>query len=98
MVCEIKNYYFYFPIKSIMYKSFFFSYLFLAVNHDPEFRPKITTMFEILSNCFEFFEDPSHTPLQDKKYVLPKHVPKLPDFESFNYMTLAEAAKQHRKV
>jgi TPR repeat protein len=70
--------------------------LYLAVNQDPEFRPKVTTMLEILSNCFESFENPSHTPLQDKKYV-PKHVPKLPDFESFNYMTLAEAAKQHLK-
>ncbi|RGB40070.1 kinase-like domain-containing protein [Rhizophagus diaphanus] len=69
-----------------------------AVNHDPEFRPKITTMFEILSNCFKSFENSSHMPLQDKKNVLPKHVPKLPDFESFNYMTLSEAAKQHKKV
>ncbi|UZO15572.1 uncharacterized protein OCT59_006990 [Rhizophagus irregularis] len=69
-----------------------------AVNHDPEFRPKITTMFEILSNCFKSFENSSHMPLQDKKNVLPKHVPKLPDFESFNYMTLAEAAKQHKRV
>ncbi|POG80837.1 kinase-like domain-containing protein, partial [Rhizophagus irregularis DAOM 181602=DAOM 197198] len=54
-----------------------------AVNHDPEFRPKITTMFEILSNCFKSFENSSNMPLQDKKNVLPKHVPKLPDFESF---------------
>ncbi|CAB4414886.1 unnamed protein product [Rhizophagus irregularis] len=69
-----------------------------AVNHDPEFRPKITTMFEILSNCFKSFENSSHIPLQDKKNVLPKHVPKLPDFGSFNYMTLAEAAKQHKRV
>ncbi|PKB96424.1 HCP-like protein [Rhizophagus irregularis] len=69
-----------------------------AINHDPEFRPKLTTMLEILNNCFESFETPSHTPLQDKKNVLPKHVPKLPDFESFNYMTLAEAAKQHKMV
>jgi TPR repeat protein len=52
-------------------------------------------MFETLSNCFE---SSSYTPLQDKKYASPKHVPKLPDFESFNYMTLAEAAKQHKKV
>ncbi|CAB4488077.1 unnamed protein product [Rhizophagus irregularis] len=69
-----------------------------AVNHDPEFRPKITTMFEILSNCFKSFENSSNMPLQDKKNVLPKHVPKLLDFESFNYMTLAEAAKQHKRV
>ncbi|GBC04288.1 hypothetical protein RclHR1_00560015 [Rhizophagus clarus] len=69
-----------------------------AVNHDPEFRPKISTMFEILSKCLETFENPSHTPLQDRKHVLTKNVPKLPDFESFNYMTLAEAAKQHKKL
>ncbi|GBC04293.1 hypothetical protein RclHR1_00560020 [Rhizophagus clarus] len=69
-----------------------------AVNHDPEFRPKISTMFEVLNKCLETFENPSHTPLQDRKHVLTKNVPKLPDFESFNYMTLAEAAKQHKKL
>ncbi|GBB83350.1 hypothetical protein RclHR1_10080003 [Rhizophagus clarus] len=69
-----------------------------AVNHDPEFRPKISTMFEILNKCLEAFKTHSHTPLQDRKHVLTKNVPKLPDFESFNYMTLAEAAKQHKKL
>ena len=64
---------------------FIFTCLFLAVNHDPEFRPKITTMFEVLNNCFESIEKP-----------LPKHTIKLPDFESFKYMTLAEAEKQNK--
>ncbi|GBB83353.1 hypothetical protein RclHR1_10080006, partial [Rhizophagus clarus] len=50
-----------------------------AINHDPEFRQKISTMFEILSKCLETFENPSHTSLQDRKHVLTKHVPKLPD-------------------
>ncbi|POG80827.1 hypothetical protein GLOIN_2v1512908 [Rhizophagus irregularis DAOM 181602=DAOM 197198] len=33
-----------------------------AVNHVPEFRPKFTTMLEILSNCLESIERSPHTP------------------------------------
>ncbi|CAB4412571.1 unnamed protein product [Rhizophagus irregularis] len=32
-----------------------------AVNHDPESRPNVTTMFEVLCDCFESFERPPHT-------------------------------------
>jgi len=31
---------------------FFFVYL-LAVCHDPDFRPKISTVFNVLCNCFK---------------------------------------------
>ncbi|PKK63351.1 hypothetical protein RhiirC2_789029, partial [Rhizophagus irregularis] len=61
-----------------------------AVHHDPDFRPKITKMFEVLNNCF-------------KKYsqFRPKRADNidayaLPDLESFKYMTLTDAAMQHR--
>jgi hypothetical protein len=37
-----------------------FPSFYLAVDHDPESRPKLTTMFIVLSNCFESFL--SHTP------------------------------------
>ncbi|RIA86220.1 kinase-like domain-containing protein, partial [Glomus cerebriforme] len=34
-----------------------------AVNHDPELRPEITKIVEVLSDCFESFEKSSHTTL-----------------------------------
>jgi hypothetical protein len=32
---------------------FFFYFIFIAINHDPELRPKITEILEVLNNCFE---------------------------------------------
>uniref|UniRef100_U9U394 Protein kinase domain-containing protein n=1 Tax=Rhizophagus irregularis (strain DAOM 181602 / DAOM 197198 / MUCL 43194) TaxID=747089 RepID=U9U394_RHIID len=81
-----------------------------AVRHDPTFRPKITKMFEVLRNCVKkYSQDPSgfcnltlnrkpSTPkrafsIDQDAYALPIN---LPDFESFKYMTLADAAKQHK--
>ncbi|CAB5215428.1 unnamed protein product [Rhizophagus irregularis] len=91
-----------------------------AVQHDPDFRPKITKMFEVLRNCVEDYSE-RHSLLRDspssssselnRKPSTPKPISKraysidqeaytlpidLPDFESFKYMTLADAAKQHR--
>ncbi|RIA91629.1 hypothetical protein C1645_110499 [Glomus cerebriforme] len=82
-----------------------------AVNHDPEFRPKISKMFEVLSNCFERSSS-SYNSLHNQNITSPKHASKirqneyniplsdetLPNFESFKYMTLAEAQKQHRII
>ncbi|RIA93450.1 hypothetical protein C1645_762521 [Glomus cerebriforme] len=91
-----------------------------AVNHDPEFRPKVTDMFEVLSKCFEELERPKPTPSQSSdssksqnqpsttsrrtssfdqnECTIPQSDEKLPDFESFKYMTLAEAQKQHKMI
>ncbi|RIA91622.1 kinase-like domain-containing protein [Glomus cerebriforme] len=81
-----------------------------AVNHDPEFRPKITKMFEVLSNCFKRSLSSNYNNLHSQNSTSPKYASKihqneyniplsdekLPDFESFKYMTLAEAQKQHK--
>ncbi|CAB4433379.1 unnamed protein product [Rhizophagus irregularis] len=90
-----------------------------AVNHDPEFRPKITDTFEVLSRCFEEYERPSKSSSNSKSSQFqnitlssPDPIPSLEsiinqdeyaiktlsDYESFKYMTLAEAAKQHKMV
>ncbi|PKC76252.1 hypothetical protein RhiirA1_513262 [Rhizophagus irregularis] len=85
---------------------------FEAVHHDPDFRPKITKMFEVLRNCvkrYSLSQDPSSSNssspttlkfppkrafrIDQDAYALPIN---LPDFESFKYMTLADAAKQHK--
>ncbi|RGB38185.1 kinase-like domain-containing protein [Rhizophagus diaphanus] len=91
-----------------------------AVQHDPDFRPKITKMFEVLRNCVRDYSK-RHSLSQDssnssslrlnRKPSTPKPIPKraysidqdqyalpidLPDFESFKYMTLTDAAKQHK--
>ncbi|CAB4446654.1 unnamed protein product [Rhizophagus irregularis] len=90
-----------------------------AVHHDPEFRPKISNMFEVLRSCFKDY-CVSHSHSQDspsssssnisRKPFTPKSTQKrafsidqdayeflnLPDFESFEYMTLADAVKQHK--
>ncbi|UZO15506.1 uncharacterized protein OCT59_006926 [Rhizophagus irregularis] len=88
-----------------------------ATNHDPEFRPKLTDTFEVLSRCFEEYERPSKsssnsksTQFQNITLSSPDPIPSLEsiinqdeyaikslsDYESFKYMTLAEAAKQHK--
>ncbi|GBC09488.1 hypothetical protein RclHR1_08900002 [Rhizophagus clarus] len=79
-----------------------------AVNHDPEFRPKITETFEVLRRCLEKFL-PSKTNILIEESSEPIPSPEiinqdeyaitvLSDYESFKYMTLAEAAKQHKLV
>uniref|UniRef100_U9T555 HCP-like protein n=2 Tax=Rhizophagus irregularis TaxID=588596 RepID=U9T555_RHIID len=95
-----------------------------ATNHDPEFRPKITDTFEVLSRCFEEYERPpsksssnsKNSQYQNITLSSPEPIPNpepipspesiinqdeyaiktLSDYESFKYMTLAEAAKQHK--
>ena len=88
--------------------------MFLAVNPDPDFRPKLTVMVNDLGDCLkEFIKEFSSSTLSDSgnsypllnqncKSSKPKRTysidqdDKLPDLESFNYMSLAEAEKQHR--
>ena len=89
--------------------------IFLAVCQDPVFRPKITTMFEILNDCYKNFNTytPTNSGRPQNHKTRPKSLPKrqysmdqdiyvispnLPDFELFKYMTLTEAAKQHKIV
>ncbi|CAB4387764.1 unnamed protein product [Rhizophagus irregularis] len=81
-----------------------------AVRHDPTFRPKITRMFEVLRYCVKDYFSKGHPLSQDSSSssnsnlsgkTSTKPTPKraysidAPDFESFKYMTLADAAKQH---
>ncbi|PKY52266.1 kinase-like protein, partial [Rhizophagus irregularis] len=86
---------------------------FEAVCQDPDFRPKITKVFEILRRCvkkYSLSQDSSSfnsSSLSRKPSTL-KFISKqafsidqtppinLPDFESFKYMTLADAVKQHK--
>ncbi|RGB40251.1 kinase-like domain-containing protein [Rhizophagus diaphanus] len=90
-----------------------------AVHHDPEFRPKISKIFEVLRSCFKDYcvsyshsQDSSSSSSSNisNKPSTPKSTQKraysicqdayellnLPDFESFRYMTLADAMKQHK--
>ncbi|GES75769.1 kinase-like domain-containing protein [Rhizophagus clarus] len=87
-----------------------------AVHHDPDFRPKITKMFEVLNNCFKKLSQDASGSINSnpsRKGSMKKPPPKraysidqdtyaipinLPDFESFKYMTLTEAAKQHKMI
>ncbi|RIA83969.1 kinase-like domain-containing protein [Glomus cerebriforme] len=84
-----------------------------AINHDPEFRPNITKMFEVLSNCFERPKSASNSnsshnqnstspkcmlSINQNEYVISSNDEELPDFKSFKYMTLAEAQKQHKMI
>jgi hypothetical protein len=69
-------------------------------------------MFEVLNNCLEDSPSFSSSYLSRKPSTLkPKFIPKraysidahalpsnLPDFESFKYMTLTDAAKQHKMI
>ncbi|CAB4488123.1 unnamed protein product [Rhizophagus irregularis] len=85
-----------------------------AVRHDPDFRPKITKMFEVLRKCVKKYSlsqdsSSSNSSSLSRKPSTPKFIPKRafsidqdelsinsPDFESFKYMTLNDAAKQHK--
>ncbi|GBC37416.2 kinase-like domain-containing protein [Rhizophagus irregularis DAOM 181602=DAOM 197198] len=82
-----------------------------AVHHDPDFRPKITKMFEVLNNCYKKYSQVTSSssgpnPSENSRNSsMQKFRPKradnidaysLPDLESLNYMTLTDAAMQHR--
>ncbi|CAB4482496.1 unnamed protein product [Rhizophagus irregularis] len=82
-----------------------------AVHHDPDFRPKITKMFEVLNNCFKKYSqvtssssgpNPSENSRNNSmRKFRPNRaenidVYALPDLESFKYMTLSDAEKQHK--
>ncbi|CAI2169385.1 2835_t:CDS:2 [Funneliformis geosporum] len=89
-----------------------------AVNPDPDFRPKLSKMVNILGECNKEYVRLSLSDVSSSNFSQSK--PKLPtpkrtfsidndyefaikdenlqDFESFNYMTLAEAEKQHKMV
>ncbi|CAB4388336.1 unnamed protein product [Rhizophagus irregularis] len=83
---------------------------FEAVHQDPDFRPKITKMFEVLKNCVRLSQDTSSSnssslsknsstlkfPSKRASNIYQAPPINLPDFESFKYMTLADAAKQHK--
>src|SRR5437764_1919082 len=60
-------------------------------------------MLNILGNCFEELNSNSsqtkkYTPIPRRSYNYAYDTTDLPDFESFGYMTLTEAAKQHKIV
>ncbi|PKY39532.1 kinase-like protein [Rhizophagus irregularis] len=82
-----------------------------AVHHDPDFRPKITKMFEVLNNCFKKYSQVTSNSSgpnlsgNSRNNSMQKSRPKradnidacvLPDLESFGYMTLTDATKQER--
>ncbi|CAB4387765.1 unnamed protein product [Rhizophagus irregularis] len=82
-----------------------------AVDQDPDFRPKVTKMFEVLNNCFKEYSQVTSSSSNlnlsgnSRNNTTQKSRPKradsidalaLPDFESFKYMTLTDAAKQHK--
>ncbi|PKY27792.1 kinase-like protein [Rhizophagus irregularis] len=82
-----------------------------AVHHDPDFRPKITKMFEVLNNCFKKYSQVTSSSSgpnlseNSRNNSMQKSHPKradnidsyaLPDLESFKYMTLTDAVKQHK--
>ncbi|UZO01376.1 uncharacterized protein OCT59_012477 [Rhizophagus irregularis] len=82
-----------------------------AVHHDPDFRPKITKIFEVLNNCFKEYSQVTSSSSgpnlrgNSRNNSMQKSRPKradnidayaLPDLESFKYMTLADAEKQHK--
>ncbi|UZO15513.1 uncharacterized protein OCT59_006933 [Rhizophagus irregularis] len=86
---------------------------FEAVHQDPDFKPKITKMFEVLKNCvrrYSLSQDTSSSnssslrknsstlkfPSKRASNIYQAPPINLPDFESFKYMTLADAAKQHK--
>ncbi|RIA89381.1 hypothetical protein C1645_200975 [Glomus cerebriforme] len=75
-----------------------------AVQHDPDYRTNIARVFEVLRDCVKESLKPSSklksSPKQSYRidqetYAIPTN---LPDFESFKYMTLSEATKQHKLV
>ncbi|GBC04284.1 hypothetical protein RclHR1_00560011 [Rhizophagus clarus] len=80
-----------------------------AVHHDPDFRPKITKMFKVLRDCYkDYFKTYSQdlpsfsiSCLSRNSFMQelsPKHVDEINLLESFKYMTLTDAAKQHKMI
>ncbi|PKC05161.1 HCP-like protein [Rhizophagus irregularis] len=82
-----------------------------AVHHDPDFRPKITKIFEVLNNCLKEYSQVTSSSSgpnlrgNSRNNSMQKSRPKraenidayaLPDLKSFKYMTLTDAAKQHK--
>ncbi|CAB4482672.1 hypothetical protein RhiirA1_473797 [Rhizophagus irregularis] len=79
-----------------------------AVDQDPDFRPKITKMFEVLRNCVKDHSSGSSSSNLSKKPSALKSTPKRTyiinqdsyappiNLSSLKYMTLADAAKQHK--
>ncbi|CAG8526136.1 15975_t:CDS:2, partial [Funneliformis mosseae] len=77
-----------------------------AVNFDSNFRPNLAEMVIVLGNCFKGYPLKSYCscPLPNQNFELqnPKrsfsidHFDKLPDFVSFNFITLSEAVIQHK--
>ncbi|PKC56302.1 kinase-like protein [Rhizophagus irregularis] len=82
-----------------------------AVHHDPDFRPKISKIFEVLNNCFKKYSQVTSSSSgpnlrgNSRNNSMQKSRPKradnidayaLPDLESFKYMTLTDATKQHK--
>ncbi|CAB4387784.1 unnamed protein product [Rhizophagus irregularis] len=83
-----------------------------AVHHDPDFRPKITKIFEVLNNCFKEYSQVTSSSSgpnlrgNSRNNSMQKSRPNraenidayaLPDLESFKYMTLSDAEKQHKR-
>ncbi|RGB33204.1 kinase-like domain-containing protein [Rhizophagus diaphanus] len=81
-----------------------------AVHHDPDFRPKISKIFEVLNNCFKKYSQvtssssgPNLRGNSRNNYMQMSRSKRadnidayaLSNLESFKYMTLTDAAKQH---
>ncbi|RGB25057.1 kinase-like domain-containing protein [Rhizophagus diaphanus] len=85
-----------------------------AVLHDPVVRPKITKMLEVLRSCVYHQDLSGSCSPNPSRHNSIKNPPKrafsidqadefalpinFPDYESFKYMTLTDAVKQHRLV
>ncbi|CAB4484801.1 kinase-like protein [Rhizophagus irregularis] len=78
-----------------------------AVHHDPDFRPKITDMFDILKNCYKDHikghpQDSSSSSIPNPsrnnsmQELPPERIDEIDLLESFKYMTLTDASKQHK--
>ncbi|PKY60851.1 HCP-like protein [Rhizophagus irregularis] len=80
-----------------------------AVHHDPDFRPKITDMFDILKNCYKDHikghpQDSSSSSIPNPsrnnsmQELPPERIDEIDLLESFKYMTLTDASKQHKII
>ncbi|GBC03980.1 hypothetical protein RclHR1_05430010 [Rhizophagus clarus] len=74
-----------------------------AVQHDPDFRPKITKMFDVLRSCYKNYDSPSFSipNLGGNNFtreLSPGRVDEINLLESFKYMTITDAARQHKMI